>query len=126
METSEAAPSNFHIKIESFSFSLVEKSGIEKFETKEFVAGDHKWRLIIYPNGDNIIGKDRDYVCVYLAMADTSSLSANSEVNVVFSIFLFNQISGNYLCSLVEIEGAGRAKWITAHVLDDPEIPANK
>ncbi|XP_012833029.1 PREDICTED: ubiquitin carboxyl-terminal hydrolase 13-like [Erythranthe guttata] len=33
-------------------------------------------------------------------MANTSSLPANWEVNVVFSIFLFNQISANYLCSL--------------------------
>ncbi|EYU25572.1 hypothetical protein MIMGU_mgv1a018526mg [Erythranthe guttata] len=32
-------------------------------------------------------------------MADTCSLPANWEVNVVFNIFLYNQISGNYLSS---------------------------
>ncbi|EYU41022.1 hypothetical protein MIMGU_mgv1a024200mg [Erythranthe guttata] len=57
-------------------------------------------KLIIYPNGDNIVGKDSGYVSVYLAIADTSSLPTNWEVNVVFNIFLFNQISANYLCSL--------------------------
>ncbi|KAL8048881.1 hypothetical protein ABFX02_07G096000 [Erythranthe guttata] len=95
METREASPSHFLIKIESFY-----NNGIDKYETKEFVAGEYKWKLIIYPTGDNIVGKDSGYVSVYLAMADTSSLPANWEVNVVFNIFLFNQISANYLCSL--------------------------
>ncbi|KAL7106180.1 hypothetical protein ACP275_07G095700 [Erythranthe tilingii] len=94
METREASPTHSLVKIESFY-----KSGIEKYETKEFVAGEYKWKLIICPNGDKI-GKDLDYVSVNLAIADTSSLPANWEVNVVFSIFLFDQISAKYLCSL--------------------------
>ncbi|EYU41007.1 hypothetical protein MIMGU_mgv1a018766mg, partial [Erythranthe guttata] len=93
-ETREASPANFLIKIESFY-----KCGIHKYETKEFAAGEYKWRLIIYPNGDdNIVGKE--YISVYLAMVDTSSLPANWEVNAVFSIFLLNHNSGNYLSSL--------------------------
>ncbi|KAL8048882.1 hypothetical protein ABFX02_07G096100 [Erythranthe guttata] len=82
METREASPTHFLIKTESFY-----KSGMDKFETNEFVAGDYKWRLIIHPNGDGTV-KYCDYVSVYLAMADTSSLPANWEVNVVFSISL--------------------------------------
>ncbi|EYU41006.1 hypothetical protein MIMGU_mgv1a020977mg, partial [Erythranthe guttata] len=39
-------------------------------------------------------------VSVYLGMVEKSSLPANRIVNAVFSIFLFNQNSGNYLCSL--------------------------
>ncbi|KAL8048878.1 hypothetical protein ABFX02_07G095700 [Erythranthe guttata] len=95
METREASPNHCLVKIESFY-----KSGIAKFETKEFVAGEYRWKLIIHPNGDNTVEKDKDYVSVYLAMANTSSLPASWEVNVVFSIFLFDQISANYLCSL--------------------------
>ncbi|KAL8048875.1 hypothetical protein ABFX02_07G095600 [Erythranthe guttata] len=95
METREASPNHCLIKIESFY-----NSGIEKYETKEFWAGRYRWRLIIYPNGDNTVGEDRNCVSVYLAMADTSSYPANWEVNAVFSIFLFDQISANYLCSL--------------------------
>ncbi|XP_012845590.1 PREDICTED: probable inactive serine/threonine-protein kinase fnkC [Erythranthe guttata] len=92
METREAPPAHFLTKIESFS--SFGTCGIDKFESNEFTAGEYKWRLIIYCNEN-----DSDYVSVNLAMADTSCLSANEEVNVVFSIFLLNQISGNYLSS---------------------------
>ncbi|XP_012833035.1 PREDICTED: uncharacterized protein LOC105953899 [Erythranthe guttata] len=90
MEMREASPAHFLIKIESFS--LLQKCGIDKYETKEFDVGEYKWRLIIYPNGD--------YISVYLATADKGALRVSKEVNVVFSIFLFNQISNIYLSSL--------------------------
>ncbi|EYU25586.1 hypothetical protein MIMGU_mgv1a022942mg [Erythranthe guttata] len=92
METREAPPAHLLVKIESFS--LLGTCGIDEYETREFVAGHYKWGLIIYFNGKNC-----EYVSVSLAMADTSSLPANWEVNVVFNIFLYNQISGNYLSS---------------------------
>ncbi|EYU41017.1 hypothetical protein MIMGU_mgv1a019484mg [Erythranthe guttata] len=99
METREASPAHFLFTIESFS--LLENCGIDKYETKEFVAETTTgMKLIIYPNGDDIVGKDGDYVSVYLAMADKTSLPGNCEVNVVFSIFLYNHNSGNYLTSL--------------------------
>ncbi|EYU23199.1 hypothetical protein MIMGU_mgv1a020637mg, partial [Erythranthe guttata] len=82
------------------TFSLLESRGIHKYETKEFVAGNHKWRLIIYPDGDDNVGNDKNHISLYLAMVENSSLPANRVVNAVFSIFLFNQNSGNYLCSL--------------------------
>ncbi|KAL7145562.1 hypothetical protein ABFS83_07G092600 [Erythranthe nasuta] len=126
MEIREASPAHFLIKIDSFC--LLEKCGIDKYETKEFAAGGYKWKLIIYPNGDNNIGKDSsDYVSVHLAMRDTSSLPANWEVNVVFSIFLFNQISANYLSSLgitrrfLEMKSQwGLSKFISKKILLDP------
>ncbi|EYU40990.1 hypothetical protein MIMGU_mgv1a018104mg [Erythranthe guttata] len=125
METREAAPSNFLIKINSFS--LLGSCGMDKYETKKFIAGDYKWKLIIYPCGDKNVGKDGDYVSVYLAMADTSSLVANTDVNVVFTIFLYNQISNNYLHSLgitrrfhaIKSEW-GISKFISKKVLSDP------
>ncbi|EYU41008.1 hypothetical protein MIMGU_mgv1a018450mg [Erythranthe guttata] len=92
METREIPPAHFLIKIESFSL-------LDSYETKKFAAGGYDWRLIINPNGDDN-DKDCEYVSVNLAMADTSSLPANWEVNALFSISLFNQISGNYLSSL--------------------------
>ncbi|EYU41014.1 hypothetical protein MIMGU_mgv1a018547mg [Erythranthe guttata] len=125
METRDATPAHFLIKIEPFS--LLEKCGIEKYETKVFAAGEYKWRLIIYPDGDNTVGEDCDYVSVHLAMADTSSLPANFEVNVVFNIFLFDQISDNYLPSLgitrrfhaMKSEW-GFSKFISKEILLDP------
>ncbi|XP_059277973.1 MATH domain and coiled-coil domain-containing protein At3g58340-like [Lycium ferocissimum] len=53
-------------------------------------------RMIIYPNGDDSI-EGNDYISVYLAIADTSSLPAGWEADAVFSFFLFNQLCDNYL-----------------------------
>ncbi|EYU41028.1 hypothetical protein MIMGU_mgv1a023824mg [Erythranthe guttata] len=117
MEMREASPAHFLIKIESFS--LLQKCGIDKYETKEFDVGEYKWRLIIYPNGD--------YISVYLATADKGALRVSKEVNVVFSIFLFNQISNIYLSSLgitrrfhaLKSEW-GFSKFISKKILCDP------
>ncbi|KAL8048840.1 hypothetical protein ABFX02_07G093200 [Erythranthe guttata] len=123
METREAPPAHLLVKIESFS--LFEKYQIEKYETKEFAAGEYKWKLIIYPNGDENVGKDSGYVSVYLAMVDTCSQPV--EVNAVFSIFLFNHISGKYLSSLGRtrrFQGTkskwGFSKFISKENLTDP------
>ncbi|KAL8048886.1 hypothetical protein ABFX02_07G096300 [Erythranthe guttata] len=123
METREAPPAHFMFKIESFSMS--ELCGIDKFETAEFAAGEYNWRLIIYPNGDNIVGKDSGYVSVYLAMADKSSLPV--DVNAIFSIFLYNHISGKYLNSLGRTRRFrgmksrwGFSKFISKESLKDP------
>ncbi|XP_012840428.1 PREDICTED: ubiquitin carboxyl-terminal hydrolase 12-like, partial [Erythranthe guttata] len=123
METREAPPAHLLVKIESFS--LFEKYQIEKYETKEFAAGKYKWKLIIYPNGDGNIGKDSGYVSVYLAMVDTCSQPV--EVNAVFSIFLFNHISGKYLSSLGRTRRFlgtkskwGFSKFISKESLTDP------
>ncbi|XP_012851649.1 PREDICTED: ubiquitin carboxyl-terminal hydrolase 12-like [Erythranthe guttata] len=109
LNTREAPPAHFMIKIESFN--VLEKYGIKKYETKEFVAGDYKWRLIFKFNG-----KDSDYISVNLAMADTTSLPTNREVNALFSVFLFNQISGNYLSS-TEITAMETREASPAHLL---------
>ncbi|EYU25567.1 hypothetical protein MIMGU_mgv1a019380mg, partial [Erythranthe guttata] len=113
LNTREAPPAHYMIKIESFS--VLEKYGIKKYETKEFVAGDYKWRLIFKFNG-----KDSDYISVNLAMADTTSLPTNWEVNALFSVFLFNQISGNYLSSTATKSEWGISKFISRKVLSDP------
>ncbi|KAG8366332.1 hypothetical protein BUALT_Bualt17G0068800 [Buddleja alternifolia] len=94
VETREAYPSHFLFKFESFS--LLSDAGIDKYETTDFVAGEYKWRLIIYPDGRDS-GNKGDHVSVYLAMANTSSLPATWEVNAVFSIFLLNQKLDNFL-----------------------------
>ncbi|KAL3641564.1 hypothetical protein CASFOL_012379 [Castilleja foliolosa] len=98
METREASPAHFLVKIDKFS--LLQKHGIQKLETIEFKSGEYKWRLVIYPNG-NGTGKDaKDYVSVYLAIANTAVLPSNWEVNATFSFCLFNHVSDKYCYSL--------------------------
>ncbi|KAK6127969.1 hypothetical protein DH2020_038271 [Rehmannia glutinosa] len=94
-ETRETSPAHFLVKIESFS--LLSEYGINKYETREFVAGDYEWRLVIYPDG-KMNEEEGNHVSVYLAMVGTSSLPVDWEVNAVFSIFLYNQILDNYSC----------------------------
>ncbi|KAL8482862.1 hypothetical protein ACS0TY_025772 [Phlomoides rotata] len=94
LEIREASPTHFLMKVESFS--LLGKNGIHKYESGEFTAGEHKWRLILYPNEDKT-GIDSRYISVGLAISDTASQEpANWEVNALFSISLLNQITGNY------------------------------
>ncbi|KAI3459817.1 hypothetical protein Pfo_016480 [Paulownia fortunei] len=95
METRDASPAHFLIKFESFS--LLSEYGIQKYESREFVAGDYKWRLIICPD-EHESKNDGKHISVYLAMAGTSSLPVDWEVNAIFSFFLFNHISDKYLC----------------------------
>ncbi|EYU41031.1 hypothetical protein MIMGU_mgv1a026270mg, partial [Erythranthe guttata] len=126
METREVSPAHFVIKIESFS--LLDKCGIKKYETNEFVAGEYKWKLIIYPNGDDD-ENNADYISIYLAMVGTSTTSllpANWEVNAVFNILILNQSSGNYLFSggarrfqAMKLEW-GFSKFISKEILLDP------
>ncbi|XP_012851646.1 PREDICTED: ubiquitin carboxyl-terminal hydrolase 12-like [Erythranthe guttata] len=60
-------------------------------------------------------------------MADTTSLPTNWEVNALFSVFIFNQISGNYLsstgrtlCFQATKSEWGISKFISRKVLSDP------
>ncbi|KAL8041226.1 hypothetical protein ABFX02_10G151900 [Erythranthe guttata] len=105
-ETRHVSP-HFLTKIESFS--LLSEYGIEKYETRVFESGDYKWRLIIYPDGNESQDKG-NHVSVYLAMADTSSLPVDWEIDAIFTIFLYNQISDKYLCYRVSFNET-KFKW---------------
>ncbi|KAL3627651.1 hypothetical protein CASFOL_029014 [Castilleja foliolosa] len=94
LETREASPAHFLIKIDSFS--LLDKHGIQRLETRESMAGGYKWRLVIYPNGHGTVNDGKGYVSVYLAIINTTALPSNWEVNATISICLFNHFSGNY------------------------------
>ncbi|XP_010487620.1 PREDICTED: MATH domain and coiled-coil domain-containing protein At3g58220-like isoform X2 [Camelina sativa] len=82
------------VKIESFS--LLTKHAIERYETESFEAGGYKWKLVLYPNG-NKSKNTKDHVSVYLALADSSSLSPGWEVCAVFRLYLLDQNTDSYL-----------------------------
>ncbi|GFQ07155.1 probable inactive serine/threonine-protein kinase fnkc [Phtheirospermum japonicum] len=105
METRKASPAHYLVKMDSFSLH-----GIDKYETKGFQAGGYEWKLKIYPDGHGNSGS----VTVNLALADTSALPPNWEVNVVSSICLFNHNTGSYNYAL------GFPKFIARKHLLDP------
>ncbi|XP_057793916.1 uncharacterized protein LOC131010417 [Salvia miltiorrhiza] len=89
-ETRDVSPANLLVKIECFS--LFSKYGIDKYESRTFEAGGYKWKLIIYPDGEN------DYLSVYFSIVDAESLPEGWEVNAIFAFFVHNQLMDNYLC----------------------------
>ncbi|KAK6116757.1 hypothetical protein DH2020_049490 [Rehmannia glutinosa] len=73
METRDASPAHFLIRIESFP--LLSKYGIKEYESREFVAGDYKWKIELYPNGDTR-EKGRS-VSIFLHCVDSKSFAAS-------------------------------------------------
>ncbi|KAL8035449.1 hypothetical protein ABFX02_12G097700 [Erythranthe guttata] len=92
VETRDVSPAHFETRIKSFS--LLSSIGIDKYETREFEAGDYKWRLVIYPGGK----EKGDYISVYLSLVDTNSLPLDWEFNATCTVFLYDHILDKYLC----------------------------
>ncbi|KAL0413864.1 UNVERIFIED_CONTAM: Ubiquitin carboxyl-terminal hydrolase 13 [Sesamum radiatum] len=92
MERREAHPSHFLLKIESVSLLL--DGTDEKYESMEFQAGDHKWRIDLYPKG-NGEGKGNS-VSVYLNSVDAKSSAHNKKVKANFSLCIKNQVNDKH------------------------------
>ncbi|XP_061989810.1 ubiquitin C-terminal hydrolase 12-like isoform X2 [Rosa rugosa] len=91
---SGSSPSHYSLKVDSFSFMT--ENSVEGYEAEEFAAGGHKWKLVIYPNGNkkrNVEG----HVSLYLEMAGEYSLQGDWEIYVDFRLFLLDQKRGKYL-----------------------------
>ncbi|GLU05158.1 hypothetical protein SLE2022_222720 [Rubroshorea leprosula] len=91
---SDAPPTHYVVKIQLFSLLL--KNSVENYESGDFEAGSYKWKLILYPGG-NKSRNVKDYISLYLAIADTDSVNGNSEVRASFKLFLLDQSKDNYL-----------------------------
>ncbi|KAF5203289.1 Ubiquitin carboxyl-terminal hydrolase [Thalictrum thalictroides] len=93
--SSTQQPTLFRFKIESFS-SLSTSVSIKRFESCEFDAGDYKWKLAFYANGNEKVG-GKDHISLYLVLADSSCIDDNKELLVSFSLLVFDQILLKYL-----------------------------
>ncbi|KAM6576432.1 hypothetical protein CsatB_028269 [Cannabis sativa] len=87
-------PSHYSMKVKSFS--LLSKSK-EKHGSSFFEVGGYKWRLSFYPNGDKRLITDNNYISLYLTICETETLPNGWEVNVNFSLFVYNHLHDNYL-----------------------------
>ncbi|KAL5712005.1 hypothetical protein ACHQM5_014219 [Ranunculus cassubicifolius] len=93
----DTAPSDFTFKVESFS--LLSKNSITKYISDTFDADGYKWKLTLFPDGND----QKDHVSLYLSIADTNSLPSGWEVNIFFRLFLYDQIHDKY----VKVEESG-------------------
>ncbi|XP_024023544.1 uncharacterized protein LOC21407845 [Morus notabilis] len=101
---SNVPPAHYTIKLQSFS--LLMKNSIDRYASNQFEAGGYKWNLVIYPNG-NKCRNVREYISLYLAMAEADSLQTGWEVYAVFRLFILNQNNDNYMV-LQDVEGKER------------------
>ncbi|KAL5725616.1 hypothetical protein ACHQM5_008743 [Ranunculus cassubicifolius] len=121
--SSNIPPSLFRYKIGSFSsFST---SSIERFESCEFDAGDYKWRLSFYPNGNKEKG-GKDHISLYLMLANSSSFDPNKEILVSFHLFALDHIREKYW-SVQEVSRfnaqkfeSGFDKFLSIGIFNDP------
>ncbi|XP_056163058.1 uncharacterized protein LOC115668348 [Syzygium oleosum] len=109
-EYTDVSPAHYVFKIESFS--LFSENDMDMYETIEFESGGHKWRLILYPNGDKS-GNGQGHVSIYLAVSETSPLKVGSDVNAIVRFFVFDQIRDTYLVKQGSTRRfrAMRSKW---------------
>ncbi|KAL5725614.1 hypothetical protein ACHQM5_008741 [Ranunculus cassubicifolius] len=94
---SRNTPTLFRYKIGSFSSFAT--SSVERFESCEFDAGDYKWKLCFYPNGNKEKG-GKDHISLYLMLANSSSFDPNKEILVSFRLFALDHIRDK--CLLVQ------------------------
>ncbi|KAH9687511.1 TRAF-like family protein [Citrus sinensis] len=99
--TSHVPPADYIVRIKSYSL-LAEEAIVEKYESGAFQARGHKWKLVIYPKG-NKSKNAKDHISLYLAVADTSSLTFGWEVNAVSRLFLLDQNQDSYSVAQAEV-----------------------
>ncbi|KAL7593432.1 uncharacterized protein LOC111904250 [Lactuca sativa] len=87
-------PAHYKLKLESFS--LLFEAGIVKYESDVFEASGYKWKLELYPKG-NEEEYINDHISLYLVICDTQSLERGWEVYVYFKILIYDHIRHNYL-----------------------------
>ncbi|KAM7474991.1 hypothetical protein LguiB_022234 [Lonicera macranthoides] len=90
----DVQPGHYLLKIKSFS--VLAESEMEKYESDEFETGGYKWKLYLYPNGKKD-ANGNNYISLYLAICDASSLPQGWEVNVHFKLFVYDHIKDKYL-----------------------------
>ncbi|CAL5441043.1 unnamed protein product [Camellia sinensis] len=90
--------SHYIFKIEPFSqlSKALLDTEVQSYESDIFQATDYKWRLSLYPNGDEK-RNGKGYISLYLVITETNKLPLGWEVNVNFKLFVYNQIQDKYL-----------------------------
>ncbi|CAL5436108.1 unnamed protein product [Camellia sinensis] len=114
-------PSHYIFKIESFSqlSKALLDTEVQSYKSDIFEASGYKWRLSLYPNGDEK-RNGKGYISLYLVIAETSKLPLAWEVNVNFKLFVYNQLQDKYLTiqEVFVLNYSGRAEFLSFKELD--------
>lgn len=88
-QQSEDPPlSKFTWTIENFS-----RLNVRKHYSEIFFAGGFKWRILIFPKGNNV-----DHLSMYLDVADSATLPYGWSRYAQFSLSVVNQLHPKYTC----------------------------
>ncbi|KAL6952174.1 CSN-associated deubiquitinating enzyme Ubp12 [Sarracenia purpurea var. burkii] len=82
LRTGDRPSLRFTWKIKNFS-----KLGTKKLYSEVLCVGEYKWRVLIYPKGNNA-----DYLSLYLDVADSKTLPYEWSRDAHFNLALINQI----------------------------------
>ncbi|XP_004502025.1 ubiquitin C-terminal hydrolase 13-like isoform X2 [Cicer arietinum] len=83
---SDPPQSRFTWRIDNFT-----RLNTKKLYSEVFVVGSYKWRVLIFPKGNNV-----DYLSMYLDVADSASLPYGWSRYAQFSLAIVNQIHSKY------------------------------
>ncbi|XP_027333721.1 ubiquitin carboxyl-terminal hydrolase 12-like isoform X8 [Abrus precatorius] len=82
----DPSSSRFTWRIENFS-----RMNTKKLYSEIFIVGGYKWRVLIFPKGNNV-----DFLSMYLDVADSASLPYGWSRYAQFSLAVVNQINSKY------------------------------
>ncbi|XVF13513.1 hypothetical protein REPUB_Repub08aG0214400 [Reevesia pubescens] len=99
MRKRDRPPAHYTFKVESFSMisKIFSDTQMANYKSSTFESGGYKWRLCFYPTGRKIIVNKNEYLSLYLEIVETESLPLGWEVNVIFRLFVLDQIRDKYL-----------------------------
>ncbi|KAI3497387.1 hypothetical protein L1887_39957 [Cichorium endivia] len=94
LSTTKREPAHYMLKIESFS--ILSEDETIKIESDVFEASGHKWRLDLYPNGNEEEEAD-GYISLYLIICNTESFSSGWNVHVDVKFFVYDHVRHKYV-----------------------------
>ncbi|KAF8109683.1 hypothetical protein N665_0093s0036 [Sinapis alba] len=87
-------PMSYSLKMESFN-TLLQSTEAERYESRPFPVGGHKWSLIVYPNGnkqDNGTG----FISLYVAIDNSTLIAKHLEVIADLRFYVFKKNERKY------------------------------
>ncbi|KAI8532623.1 hypothetical protein RHMOL_Rhmol11G0227700 [Rhododendron molle] len=75
------------------SFSATDQ---DKLTSEEFVVGEHKWKLDIYPKGNSLSSKGES-VSLFLRLADCKNLPMHRKMYAEFKLRMRDEVRGNHI-----------------------------
>ncbi|XVF85665.1 hypothetical protein PTKIN_Ptkin17bG0134500 [Pterospermum kingtungense] len=91
-------PLHYTLEIESLKNlqKILSKTGLNRYESTEFEASGHKWRMILYPEGD----KQRNganHISLSLEILGTEKLSPAWEIHALLNFFVYDHNKDQYI-----------------------------